>query len=191
MRCPLAVICVAATLLTAAPGLAREPDLSADAGVTLRPDVEVDPLAYAFAGHSVHAGLNIDAWRVSLGAFAIEQPEWFHGNEGMETYLSGFGFKVDRFFGARDAGPHVGIGGGLLRQTFSAEETGASHERLVFDAGARVGWRWLLGDSGFYLNPWVGVSWAFGGGDVALGEQTFEASQVTFFPTVHLGYRFE
>ncbi|MEM1115261.1 MAG: hypothetical protein AAF845_03755 [Bacteroidota bacterium] len=45
-------------------------------------EVEADPIAYALSGYSGHVGYVAGRARASVGVFAADAPEFFHGNEG-------------------------------------------------------------------------------------------------------------
>ena len=50
-------------------------------------DVEIDPIAYALDGHSMHVGLRLNHQRFDLGNFAAAVPAAFHGNDGFDVYF--------------------------------------------------------------------------------------------------------
>ena len=153
-------------------------------------DVEVDPLAYALKGHSLHVGLWWQQWRVDLGSFALTAPTWSHGQDGFTQSFTGFGTKVDRFFGGTRDGFFVGAEAGLAYTTVRLDETGQSDTMPVLNVGGRAGYRWSITER-FYATPWLGVGYAFGARDSTWGEARFSPQRVTVFPTLHVGYRIQ
>lgn len=151
-------------------------------------DVEVDPLAYATGGHSVHVGFGRGRVRADLGAFAADIPEWLHGNEGFDVRMDGFGMKLDVFLKDDWQGPFAGIEAGVLGMTLRSPD-GAHDRETHLQVGARAGWRFSL-PAGFYATPWLGVDYAIGAGDRTVGAFAYEESPWVIFPTVHVGYRF-
>lgn len=153
-------------------------------------DVEVDPLAYALKGHSLHVGLWMKQWRLDLGSFGLAAPSWIHGQEGFTQSFSGFGLKLDYFFKPSRAGVFVGLETGLARTTIRQESTGLSDTLPVLNAGGRAGYRWTFGER-FFVSPWVGVGYAFGAHDSVLGGARFSPQRITVFPTIHVGYQIQ
>ena len=151
-------------------------------------DIELDPLAYALGGTSVHGGIQVDRFRFDLGAFSLDVPEAFHGNMGFALSMAGAGLKLDYFPLAQNTGLFFGAEVSLSKTTII--ESGSKQADRATHAGvsARVGYRIDLGKA-FFLSPWVSVGYA-SGEDRVIGGRTFEHSRLTVFPTVHIGYRF-
>ncbi|REL32920.1 hypothetical protein DYD21_13970 [Rhodohalobacter sp. SW132] len=61
-------------------------------------DIDIDPIAFALNGFSIHGGYVTGAYRFDLGIFGLDLPEWVHGNEDFDSSFIGAGWKVDRFF---------------------------------------------------------------------------------------------
>jgi hypothetical protein len=152
-------------------------------------ELEADPLAYALNGFSLHTAKVLGTWRLSVGTFGIEIPRSFHGNEGWSSSMRGAGLKWD-YLGASVDGWFVGADAGYMRTSYSLDLARETVKRNVIGAGVRGGYRLPLGTTGFYLSPWIGVSYNFDGGDVLVGTERFDRSPVTVFPTVHIGWRF-
>lgn len=150
-------------------------------------EVEADPIAYAANGFSLHVARVLGSARLSVGTFGADVPEWMHGNDDWSFSVRGAGVKMD-YLGSRADGWFVGVDGGYMRMTYGSG--GESVKRDQVAAGMRGGYRLDIGRSGLYLAPWVGVSYGFGGGDVEIGDQRFDHSPITIFPTVHVGWRF-
>lgn len=150
-------------------------------------DVEIDPIAYALSGQSVHAGLWVDQFRFDVGAFGLKVPEFLHGQEDLEQRFSGFGLKADYVFRDDRKGFFVGIEGGLSRAYYTDPAIDLTVERLIPQAGIRGGYRIHVW-SDIYVIPWVGVGRQFSDTEIAVGDKTFEQSAWTFFPTIHIAY---
>lgn len=150
-------------------------------------DVELDPIAYALAGHSVHSGVRFGAWRVDLGAFGLDVPEALHGQAGFEQSFSGFGIKLDYrpFTGLR--GLFFGLQLNLVREAVRHVESNITATQRVLMGGPRVGYQIDLG-AGFYLTPWVGLEVALTERAQTIAGAPFEPGRIVPFPTVHLGY---
>jgi hypothetical protein len=152
-------------------------------------DVELDPIAYAASGYSLHVGLSHGRYRLDLGAFAADLPELLHGNDGFEVAMHGFGAKLDRFWRRDRTGFFAGVEAGVLDYQVVDGATRMVEQSTRLQGGARVGWRFAL-PADFHVTPWVGVGYALGAGDRTIAGRTFEESPVVVFPTVHLGRTF-
>ncbi len=152
-------------------------------------EVEADPIAYVLDGYSGHLAYVFDPIRVSAGVFGVEVPEFFHGNEGWASRSRGVKVKADYLMRNLD-GFFVGLDTGYQRATHTLDATDASEDQDLFGLGARTGYRVTFPGTGFYLVPWVSVSYLFNADDVVLDGETFEQSAVQVFPTVHLGWQF-
>lgn len=128
----------------------------------LSADVEVDPLAYALRGYSLHVGVGYRHLRADLGAFALELPTFVHGNGDFEASFNGFGIKAHYYPFAEQRRLFLGADVRL-------EPRGANH------AGRRL-----------LCHGLDGVGYDFGAHDVTLGGATYERDRVIVFPTVHL-----
>lgn len=187
----LLVSTIAVASLTGLPRAAADESADRPDGThaVLRADIEADPVAYALDGHSVHAGIRYHRWRLDLGAFAIEVPETFHGNDGLELYSNGYGVKLDVHPLGRLPGLFVGAAVNVVQQHVSDPQSAMSVRETQLSIGGRVGYQFdLPGD--FYVAPWVGVDTWLGDLDLQVGTRTFEGKRVTVFPTVHLGRTF-
>lgn len=152
-------------------------------------EVEADPIAYVLDGYSGHLAYVFNPVRVSVGVFGVDVPEFFHGNEGWALSSRGATMKVDYLI-PNLGGFFVGLDTGYQRATLTLESTSASEDQDVFGVGARTGYRVTFPGTGFYLVPWVSVSYLFNPDDVVLDGETFEQGSVQVFPTVHLGWQF-
>jgi hypothetical protein len=152
-------------------------------------DVELDPVAYALDGSSIHVGLGWRRFRLDLGNFAMAMPRIVHGNEGFDVSFYGYGAKLQWFPRSEQRGPFVGIDAAAIRARIDRRDMDAGARQLLGVVGAHLGYRIAL-PAGFYATPWIGVGYQLGARDVTLGGATYEASPLTVFPAVHLGYRF-
>jgi hypothetical protein len=151
-------------------------------------EVEVDPIAYAFNGFSLHLARVLGPVRVNLGTFGLDIPSAYHGNEGWTATMRGAGVKVD-YLGSGIDGFFIGAEGGYMRNKYALSAGGDAVERGILGLGARSGYRQPLGRRGLYVAPWVGVGYNFHGEDVVIGGEAFKRSAISIFPTVHVGWR--
>lgn len=156
---------------------------AADDGVGF--DVELDPLAYALGGYSLHVGAWVDHWRFDVGAFALDMPEALHRQTGFDARFHGVGAKVDYTFAEDRSGPFLGVDGGVL--FVEARHAEGAAFGTTYGVGVRTGWRFVFAQR-FTVTPWVSVGRSFGDTELAVGDDTFAPSAWTVFPTVHLGY---
>ena len=155
----------------------------------LHGDVEVDPTAYALGGYSLHSGIGYGHLRVDLGAYAMNLPGFVHGNKDFDISFDGYGVKAQLFPFAEQRGFFVDAAVGVSRLHAKLESTDLAATRTQFGVGVDLGYRIVL-PAGFYVTPWVGVSYNFTAPEIQLGGKTFKAGHFTPFPAVHLGYRF-
>jgi hypothetical protein len=182
------VFAVVLAVSSPARGAEPEPEAEADAN-RFHADAEIDPTAYVLGGYSLHVGLGWDRARLDLGAFALDVPEFVHGNEDFEASFNGYGLKVQYFFFAEQRGLFAGIDGAVIRALVRRRGTELASLDTQVSAGVNAGYRIELG-AGFYVTPWLGVGAVFGADDVTLAGETFEQSPWLVFPAIHLGYRF-
>jgi hypothetical protein len=167
----------------------RSADEPANSRVLEHFDVEVDPIAYVAQGHSLHLGLRVSRLRFDVGSFSLVVPQFVHGQRHFEEQARGYGLKLDTYLFEPGSGPFVGAEGAWFAQEIIDLR---SHERVEvssFMAGGRVGWELPVG-AGFFVRPWVGLSYRFGNDAVQLPGGTFNQSAFGVFPTVHVGYIF-
>lgn len=151
-------------------------------------DIEVDPIAYGLNGYSLHAGFGNNYFRFDLGLFGLEIPESSLSNENYEVDFTGYGIKLDYLFG-RYEGLFVGLQANTLDYTYTLTTTGTKEERRQKTFGPRVGYRFLLGPN-LTLTPWMEAAIDLDHDDVVIDGERYENELITFFPTVHLGWRF-
>jgi hypothetical protein len=155
----------------------------------LRVDVEVDPMAYALQGHSVHVGVGTGRFRFDVGAFGLELPAWAKPNTAFDAGFAGFGAKAHAHWFEDGTGPFAGVGLGAVRTVVQHRASGVAARDTSLGVGVEVGWLVPL-VAGLYVKPWVGVSRTLGAEDVEVDGERFEAVRWQVFPTVHLGYVF-
>jgi hypothetical protein len=154
----------------------------------LRLDIEIDPIAYALDGFSLHLGMGTGRYRLDLGAFGLELPEAIHGQRDFRSSFAGYGAKFDVFLHDDGWGPFMGFEGGFTTITIVDTLSSRSAEDRAVSGGVRAGWRIQL-PSDFYVTPWVGVGYRFSE-DAQIAGRTYQNNPITVFPTFHLGYRF-
>lgn len=152
-------------------------------------EVEVDPLAYALNGFSLHVAKILGVTRLNVGTFGIDIPHLLHGNDGWSSRMRGVGVKWD-YLGSNPDGFFVGLEGGYMRTEYTLDAAAASEKRNVVGMGVRGGYRIPLGRSGLYVVPWAAVSYNLHGDDVVVGSEAFDRSRVAIYPLFHIGWRF-
>ncbi|MFC3196668.1 hypothetical protein ACFOET_03490 [Parapedobacter deserti] len=153
-------------------------------------DIDIDPIALALNGFSVHGGYLTGAWRFDLGVFGLDIPGWAHGNDAFNSSFVGAGWKVDRFFKGLPDGFFVGIDGGIQRLNVAHKATGADLNRIQYLLGVRGGYRWNTGWGNLFITPWLGMGYVLNAKDVEMEGDAFKSSSFTPFPTVHIGWGF-
>lgn len=155
----------------------------------LRVDVEVDPIAYALQGHSVHVGVGTGRFRFDLGAFGLELPAWAKPNTAFDAGFSGFGAKAHAHWFEDGTGPFAGLGLNAVRTVVQHRASDVAARDATYGVGLEVGWLVPL-VAGLYVKPWIGVSRTLGAEDVEVDGERFESAPWQVFPTVHLGQAF-
>ena len=163
--------------------------LAPPARVSAQVEVEVDPMAYAMDGFSLHLARMFGPVRMNVGTFGIRVPEFVHGNEGWTNTMRGVGVKVDHV-GSSQAGLFAGIEGGVMRMKYDRAASTSPETRTVVGIGVRAGHRTFIGDRGLYVAPWIGVGYNMNGDPVQVDGAEFERSALSIFPTIHVGWRF-
>ncbi|MBF0280921.1 MAG: hypothetical protein HQM13_24225 [SAR324 cluster bacterium] len=155
-------------------------------------EIEVDPIAFALKGHSFHVAYAGDENRFDLGIFALELPE-DSSNKYFTVFFKGYGVKWD-YFGGSVEGGFIGVQASTANVEFEYDDpddniSKQSTRRRVNNYGVRVGYR--FGADGFYITPWISADKNELIGDpVVLAGEEYDLSEISLFPTVHIGYRF-
>lgn len=149
--------------------------------------IESDPIAFMLNGYSFHAGYYFTTSKIDAGIFGIDIPESFHGNKGFDETGNGIGFKW-HYYGSSNDGWFIGIGAGYVSMKYFFEEKSRSISQ--FSTGIETGYRLKIKHSGFYLQPWVGINHNFGPKHISVNQKTFKEKEISFFPTIHLGWEF-
>jgi hypothetical protein len=154
-------------------------------------ETEADPAAYALKGFSAHLGHPIfgGKLRLQFGAFGAETPEWIHGNIGFAENSRGVTFKCDYFPLRPLDGLFVGADSNYSRVRYELEATHERTYRNIVGLGPRVGYRVNFAKH-FYISPWVSVDYQFNARNVTISQKVFHETRYSFFPAVHLGWRF-
>jgi hypothetical protein len=97
--------------------------------------------------------------------------------------------KAD-YFPIRPAkGLFVGVQSDFSHDRYRFDSTSEDVHRNNFRLGPRLGYRFDVGHH-LYISPWCSVVYQFDARDVVLSGHRYKQSNYTFFPTVHLGWRF-
>lgn len=186
-----ALAAILATSAIAAPASAAESAArtAKPASSGLHLDLETDPTAFVFRGYSLHAGVGYDHLRLDVGAYAMDLPGFMESNKGFESSFRGAGAKLQLFLFDEQKGGFVGIDSGIshLRVDLAGTDHHASQNQV--STGVNLGWRFAL-PYGLYATPWLGISYSFGANEMTVDGNGYHPNAVTFFPAVHVGYRF-
>jgi hypothetical protein len=184
------VLLVLLWLVPGAAGTARanEPvESSPEPDARFHADVEIDPTAYLLNGHSLHVGLGFESWRLDLGNFALDVPEFAEPNAGFATSGLGYGLKLQWFPFREQAGIVLGVEAALARFSVVRDATRELATQTQFLPGMNAGYR-LHVSHGFYVSFWAGLSYALGARDLRFGEAEYDMNPWRLFPAIHLGY---
>ena len=164
--------------------------LQAQERQTMHVDLEVDPIAYAANGYSLHGGVGFGPFRLDIGAYAMDYPALIEPTRGLQTAVNGFGLKFQYFPFWPQNGGFVGAQVELAHTTIESERSDAAHRARAATVGAMLGWRFMLIE-GLYVSPWVLFTANIAPRDVHLDGLTHEGNVFNLpFPTIHVGYRF-
>ncbi len=157
-------------------------------------DVELDPIAYALNGFSVHLGYQKNGIRYDAGIFGLDEPSSFSVNKDFKVKLKGFGFKAI-YLGNKPGGWFAGIGTDYGFVNAAHKVSGEQRKGNTLGIGINGGYRILVGKaaktgSGFYISPWLGIDKVFLVNKPAFTTAAYKEQNIRFFPTVHLGWRF-
>lgn len=107
--------------------------------------------------------------------------------------LAGGGLAAARpawFPFAERSGAFIGIDGGVAQLHVEDPGSNADADQTQVALGVNGGYRFDL-PYGFFATPWLGISYTLESEDLRVGDRTFDNMPITFFPAVHLGYRFD
>lgn len=152
--------------------------------------IELDPIAYALKGYSVHGLVEQGSWRADLGVFGLEMPSsslnTSQSQDPQKVRMDGWGLKFDYIMKSW----FVGLQSNAARFTQrvnSTESTSRKSSESIwrYDLSGRFGYRGLITEN-FYWSPWIswGPTW---------GKEKFKSgtSIINYpFATVHLGWLF-
>ncbi|MBS1636143.1 MAG: hypothetical protein JST26_09520 [Bacteroidetes bacterium] len=156
-------------------------------------ELEVDPIAYALKGYSVHGIYNHNHFRFDLGFYGIETPGELTGNKGFTVRNSGFGLKANYMF-RKVNGFYGGVDLGYGKTIATETESNLKDTGHNISVGTHIGYRFFLFPRqhnalhGLYLTPWAGISYNYAHDAITLGN--YKESSLGYFATFHVGYRF-
>ncbi|HET9239137.1 MAG TPA: hypothetical protein VFO10_17895 [Oligoflexus sp.] len=150
-------------------------------------DVEVDPIAYAMQGFSVHLGLSPAYGRWDLGVYGMKLPSDVVDNDNFEASFRGAGVKWD-LKRADERGWFLGIEGGWSEQKFVHIPSSEELKLNEYSYGVRGGYRFII--SSVTITPWLGLGYSPNTDNIVIAGDELKRSRYTVFPTVHIGYLF-
>ncbi len=155
-------------------------------------EIEIDPIAYAMHGFSLHGIYNINRFRLDFGAYGIEYPGELKGNNGYSTMTRGLGIKGNYLIKSIK-GMYAGVDCGFAANNVTARESMKNDMGHSISMGIHAGYRIFLFPkqpgflSGLYVTPWAGVSY-----DHIIDKVKFSGykqNNIGYFATFHIGYR--
>lgn len=159
-------------------------------------ELEVDPIAYALKGYSLHLIYVKQKWRTDLGVFAIEQPKGYGPNDGYSIYSSGLGLKFNRLINVKET-VFAGIGMGYVENRVLHIQSSETAVSKVGSIGIHAGYRWFpfkksdsLFPKGLYLTPWASLDYNNKLNSVQFENTGYKQAKWSIFPTVHIGFKF-
>lgn len=158
--------------------------------------VEVDPIAYALKGYSVHVIYQVNKFSFDAGIFGIQPPEGFTGNKGFLEKMNGAGIKAHYHFSGIK-GWFTGLSAGYSSMDIKHKASGSSDTGKSVGIGADAGYRFFFWKdqngrpTGLYLMPWVSIGYDVYQEKINIIEKEYKQQPVSFFPTIHIGYRFK
>jgi hypothetical protein len=153
-------------------------------------DMEIDPVAFALGGMSLHIGLRTDVSRIDFGVYSLGVPALFHGVEDVQVFLSGFELRYDHTIHEKTRGLYLGAQITVNRVEFVQVSTSESAVTRDVRLGVQVGYRIQILEAGLYVNPWLGVFYRAGVDSVDVGSIDFVEPRISPFPAVHVGWLF-
>jgi hypothetical protein len=160
--------------------------------------VETDPATFAFSGYAAHVRVapGGSGWTLGAGVYGQSIPSFVTelgaGNRGGDWTLdlrNGYGLFVDRHFAGTPRGPFVGAQLALQRWELGREATSEIHEYGTLLVMGRFGTLWHPFESGFYIEPWVGVGPSVKiYGSTTIGDRHYTPLPVLAFGAVHVGW---
>lgn len=178
--------------------LALATDARADVPAPWLVSAEVDPLPFATRGYGMQIGVRPPALggiRIALASFLVNVPRpvaELGGNDGFEvTVRPSAAIYVLHYF-AKPGRDGLAVGGALryLRLWYRHDDVpGAEAFTSELSPEAIVAYQWHPGGGGFYLQPWVGLSFtAVRSGEPVVGSKTYDPLVVQPFFTVNIGW---
>ncbi len=159
-------------------------------------EVEIDPIAYALKGYSIHGIYTKNKIRTDLGFFGIMQPEGYGGNDGFQVKSQGFGLKLNYLLNENKTW-YAGIGTGYSNNIIKLKENSETHEQKMVSVGVHVGYRWFAFKKvdnvwkNLYLTPWFSIDYNKPLKEVNFSRTEYNQKAISIFPTVHIGYKFK
>lgn len=158
-------------------------------------EAEIDPIAYALHGYSVHGIFVKNKIRTDVGFFGIRQPEGYSSNKDFRIQSGGVGMKM-QYLVNKSQTWFVGIGTGYYENIIEHLETNQRQIHKIYSIGINAGYRWFLFKKkenfikNLYLSPWASFDYNKPMNHVKFEGLNYKQSSFSIFPTIHIGYKF-
>lgn len=155
-------------------------------------EIEIDPIAYAMNGYSLHGIYNVDHLRFDIGAYGIEYGGEMRGGKGFSTMTRGIGVKANYLLRSVK-GMYAGFDCGIAANNVTERESRQSDMGHNISVGMHAGYRLFpfakqRGPlSAIYITPWAGISYEYVTDRVKFAG--YRQNNIGYFATFHFGYR--
>lgn len=158
-------------------------------------EIEIDPIAYALKGYSIHGIYVKNRFRTDLGIFGIRQPEGYGSNKGYTIQSAGLGVKFNYLLNKAET-VFAGIGLGYFENNLKKENSGLTSVHKISSIGIHAGYRWFAfrntnaAFKNIYIAPWASLDYNHPINKTVFEQDGYVQAKWSIFPTVHLGYKF-
>ncbi len=170
-------------------------------GQHLKPrwSVEIDPATFLFEGYGVHirvAPTESNQLLIGAGTYAMNFPDMLvdlnnqNKNKNWNVRLNqGYGLFGEYYFTETNNRWFVGMQ--LSTQQYKINQNGSEGSKYTnLLTMGYAGYSLPLGKSRFYVKPWGGLGYSEKlRGSNQVGDQKYNIAALTYFMTLHLGYR--
>lgn len=162
---------------------------------TNRFELEIDPIAYALKGYSIHGIYVKNRLRTDLGFFGIRQPEGYSKNKGYTVQSAGVGIKFNYLLNRTET-LFAGLGLGYYENNIKKNNSGLTSVHKISSIGIHAGYRLFAFKhsntifKNLYVAPWASLDYNRTLNKTAFDQDGYKQAKWSVFPTIHLGYKF-